>query len=175
VVVKKSTPPTGGKFKKGTSGNPSGRPLGSRNKATLLAEQLLDAEAEQLIAQVLTPAKKGNMQALRLCIERLIPVRKERLIQLDLPPARNLEEIAARCQSILAAVGEGRITPGEAQTVSETLSNHAHLLEAVNTQQSIKRNEAYNQAYKEKQEKRQRDEQSRLERLFNGTIQPAKA
>ena len=31
-----------GKFKKGTSGNPSGRPIGSRNRATLLAEQLLE-------------------------------------------------------------------------------------------------------------------------------------
>jgi hypothetical protein len=66
---------TRGQLKKGTSGNPSGRPAGSRNLATLLAEQLLEHEAEPLIRQVVNLAKKGNIHALRLCIEGLIPVR----------------------------------------------------------------------------------------------------
>ena len=39
-----------GQFAEGTSGNPSGRPAGSRNKATLLMEALLEGEAEQLTA-----------------------------------------------------------------------------------------------------------------------------
>ena len=150
-------PSTGGKFKKGKSGNPFGRPLGSRNKATLLAEQLLEGEGKELLGQVITLAKKGNIQALRLCIERLVPVRKERPIQLDLPPAQNIEEIAASSSSILAAVGEGRITPGEAQAVSQILSTHTRLLKAVDVQQRNKANEPYLRAQRERNERYHRE------------------
>ena len=77
----------------------------------LLAEQLLEGEAEQLTRKVINLAKKGNIHALRLCLERLIPVRKERSIELDLQPVHNAQDIAAAIQSILAAAGQGRITP----------------------------------------------------------------
>ena len=163
MVVNKSTPPTGGKFKKGTSGNPSGRPLGSRNKATLLAEQLLDGEAEQLTRQVVNLAKKGNIQALRLCLERLIPIRKERSIELDLPPARNVAEIAASYQSILAAAGEGRITPGEALALSAILSSHARVLESVGWEHRIERLEAF----KSQIEQYRREQWTAVERFTN--------
>src|ERR1017187_5307884 len=108
-----------GKFTKGTSGNPSGRPAGSRNKATLVAEQLLDGESEQLIRKAVSLAKSGNVHALRLCLERVIPIRKERSIDLELPPAQTPQELAANYQRVLSAIGEGRITPGEAQVLTE--------------------------------------------------------
>jgi hypothetical protein len=64
-------------FKKGQSGNPSGRPPGSRNKSTLAAEALLDGEAETLTRKAIEEAKAGNMIALRLCLERIVPPRKD--------------------------------------------------------------------------------------------------
>ena len=109
-----------GQFKKGASGNPSGRPPGSRNRATLLAEHLLEGESEQLVSKAIKLAKKGNVHALRLCLERLLPIRKERTIALELPPAQNPQELTANLQRILAAVGEGRITPVEAQILTES-------------------------------------------------------
>lgn len=42
-----------GKWPKGHSGNPAGRPLRSRNKATLLMEAMLEGEAEQLIRKAI--------------------------------------------------------------------------------------------------------------------------
>lgn len=126
-----------GLFRKGTSGNPSGRPIGSRNQATLLAEQLLEGESEQLIRQAITMAKKGNTHALRLCLERVIPIRKERSIELELPPAKNALELAANLQCILAAVGEGKITPGEAQILTEVLRSQAHLFEAADMERRL--------------------------------------
>jgi len=39
-------------FKPGRSGNPNGRPAGSRNKATLAIESLLEGEAEALARKV---------------------------------------------------------------------------------------------------------------------------
>ena len=126
-----------GKFTKGTSGNPSGRPAGSRNKATLVAEQLLDGESEQLIRKAVSLAKSGNVHALRLCLERVIPIRKERSIDLELPPAQTPQELAANYQRVLSAIGEGRITPGEAQVLTEILSSQARLFESVELERRL--------------------------------------
>ena len=135
---------TRGKFKKGTSGNPSGRPIGSRNKATLLAEQLLEGEAEELIRKTVELAKKGNIQALRFCLDRVLPIRKERLLELELPPAKNAPELAANFRRVLAAVGEGQITPAEAQSITELLNSQARALELVEMELRVQTLEDHN-------------------------------
>jgi|SRR6476469_5365777 len=59
-------------------GNP-GRPKGSRNKSTLAAEALLEGEAEVLTRRAVERALQGDIQALRLCLDRLSwNVRQER-------------------------------------------------------------------------------------------------
>jgi hypothetical protein len=66
------------KFMKGQSGNPSGKPKGCRNATTILFDELLKANAKELIEKALEMAKGGDGPALRLCIERLAPARKDR-------------------------------------------------------------------------------------------------
>jgi len=65
-------------FKQGQSGNPSGRPVGARNRATLAMESLLDGEAEAITSKAIELAKKGDGPALRLCMERIMPARRDR-------------------------------------------------------------------------------------------------
>ena len=62
-------------FEKGESGNPAGRPRGSRNRATLLMEGLLADDAEAIGRKAIEMAKQGDMAAIRLCMDRLAPVR----------------------------------------------------------------------------------------------------
>jgi len=62
-----------GQFSKRTSGNPAGRPPGSRNRAALLMESMLEDAAEELTSKVIEMASNGDISALRLCFERLFP------------------------------------------------------------------------------------------------------
>lgn len=76
---------TTGQYSKGTSGNPAGRPAGSRNKSTLLSEEMLEGQAAAIVQKAIDLALKGDTTALRLCLERISSPRKERLIELPLP------------------------------------------------------------------------------------------
>lgn len=60
-------------FKKGKSGHPKGRPPGSRHKATLAPLALLEGEASMLTRRAIDAALGGDMVALRLCLERIVP------------------------------------------------------------------------------------------------------
>jgi hypothetical protein len=65
-------------FKPGKSGNPSGKPKGARNKTTVAMEKLLDDDAATITSKAIELAKNGDLTALRLCLERIIPPRKDR-------------------------------------------------------------------------------------------------
>ena len=60
-----------GQWSKGVSGNPTGRPRGSRNRSTLAMEALLEDGAEQLINKAMKMALAGDTAALRICLERI--------------------------------------------------------------------------------------------------------
>jgi len=100
------------KFKPGQSGNPRGRPKGSLNKATLASQALLEGEAEVLTRKVVELAKEGNPLALRFCLERLLPPRKDRPINFTLPKIKSAADLPQASLAILEAVSQGEITPG---------------------------------------------------------------
>ena len=60
------------KFLKGCSGNPAGRPLGSKNKCTQFRE-LLEDDLPALVSVLRDKALDGDMNAMRLVLERLVP------------------------------------------------------------------------------------------------------
>jgi len=119
-----------GRWKKGISGNKAGRPVGSRNYAALLIEQLLEGEAEALIRKAIELGKNGNIQALRFCLELLVPVRRERSVELEIRPSENGEDVPLNFRDILENVAQGRITPAEGESLANILTNHLRTLEA---------------------------------------------
>ena len=60
------------KFTKGQSGNPAGRPVGSKNKSTQFRE-LLEDYLPALASVLRDKALEGDMNAMRLLLERLVP------------------------------------------------------------------------------------------------------
>ena len=98
----------GHRFRKGQSGNPRGKLKGTRNRATRLAEALLEDEAVGLVRQVIDLAKAGDITALRLCLERLIPRRVERAIEFELPPISEPKDAVGRAVADRAGRGMRR-------------------------------------------------------------------
>jgi len=125
------------KFKTGQSGNPGGRPKGSLNKATLATQALLDGEAEALTRKVVELAKDGNPVALRLCLERLLPPRRDRPINIALPKVEEVGDLPKALGAILEAVAQGEITPGEGQTLTAMLDAYRKGLETANLEARI--------------------------------------
>jgi len=119
----------GGPFEKGQSGNPAGRPQGSRNKATLAIEALLDGEADKLTRKAVDLALNGDTTALRLCLERLCPPRRERPVSFELPPITAPADAVEAMSALLAAVAQGEVTPGEAQTIATVIEAQRRVIE----------------------------------------------
>lgn len=114
-----------GRFK---PGNP-GKPRGSRSRVTLAAEALLEGEAEGLTRKAIEMALEGDTVALRLCLERLVPPRKERPIAIDLPAITGAKDHPAVIASIFDAVAAGDLTAAEAQALSAVLEQHRRAVE----------------------------------------------
>lgn len=74
-----------GRFKKGKSDNPRGKPKGARHKASLMAEMLFESGIKMVCEQVLIQTQKGNLHAAKIILDRLLPPRKDRLIKFELP------------------------------------------------------------------------------------------
>lgn len=106
-----------GRFRTGVSGNPSGRPKGSRNRSTLLAEALLESESEALMRKAIDLAKGGDPTALRLCIERLVPRRVETSIDFELPAIREAKDAVLALSCIIEAVARGELTARESESL----------------------------------------------------------
>jgi hypothetical protein len=101
------------KWGKGTSGNPAGRPRGSRNKVTVLVEQLLENQAEELVQKAIASALEGDPHTLRLFIDRLVPRCKEPAIQFELGPTKTLDQVKAAMSNLLEAIASGQVRPDQ--------------------------------------------------------------
>src|SRR5215467_16106204 len=118
------------KFRKGQSGNPNGKPKGCRNATTILFDELLKSNATELIEKVIEMAKDGDGPALRLCIERLAPARKDRPVWFDLPEMKEARGAVNASAAIVAAVAAGHLTPSEAAELSKVVDGYARTLQA---------------------------------------------
>lgn len=114
VNTEKNQKPHAGRFRPGVSGNPKGKPKGSRHRSTLIAEQLIDGASEAILSKCVELAKAGDAVALRLCVERLVP-RRSSVVALDLPAIARAADVAAGFSAILAAAASGQISLGEAK------------------------------------------------------------
>lgn len=126
----------------GQSGNPSGRPLGCRNKASIAADALLDGEAEALTRRAIELAHAGDASALRLCVERISPKRKSRPIDLPMPEISTLEDVDAAVNVVFRALAEGQIEVDQSGALLNILAEKRKTLESLELERRVRALEA---------------------------------
>jgi hypothetical protein len=105
------------------SGNP-GRPRGSLSKATLIAQAVLDGEAGTIARKAVELALAGDLQALKLCMDRLLPSRRERTVRFELPPITSATSAGEAAAALLGATSRGELTPGEANSMLQLVEGY---------------------------------------------------
>lgn len=114
-----------GRFAQGNKG----KPRGTRHRATQAVETLLQGEAESLTRAAIDAALGGDVTALRLCLDRIAPARKDPPVQFDLPAIESVDDVAGAGSALLAAVAAGEVSPSEAASIGGLLASHARILE----------------------------------------------
>ena len=114
------------------SRQPAGRPRGSKNRATLAAQALLDGEAEALTRKAVELAMQGNALALKLCLDRISGPRRERAVAFALPAIETAEDLAAAMTAIADATAAGELTPAEAFDLARVAERFLPVIEARN-------------------------------------------
>lgn len=106
-----------------------GRPKGARNRATMAAETLLEGQAEALTQKAIELALGGDINALRLCLDRLLPPRRDRVIAIPLPPITDAADVPAAIGAVIDEMADGHISPSEALTVVGLIETYRQALE----------------------------------------------
>ncbi|MEG8032667.1 hypothetical protein QP179_14220 [Sphingomonas aurantiaca] len=107
----------------------AGKPKGARHRTTLAIEALLEGQHQALTQAAIDKALAGDPTALKLCLDRLAPARRDAPVSFEMPPIKTVADTVAASSAVLAAVAAGDVTPDEGGRVMALLSAHRGILE----------------------------------------------
>lgn len=122
-----------GQFQPGASGNPQGRPPGTSNLAALRA--MLRPHVPGLLTQLVILAQAGDVTAIRLVLDRVLPPLRAQDEAVSLPALTG--SLTDQGSAILAAMASGNVTPQQAGELLSAISTQARLIEATELEQRI--------------------------------------
>ena len=114
-----------------------GKPKGARHATTRAVEELLEGQAEVLTQKAIDRALEGDMTALRLCIDRIAPARKDAPVSFDLPSMQSAQDAVQAAEAVLSAVSDGEITPLEGAAVMGLVEQYRRTLELTEFEKRI--------------------------------------
>ncbi len=115
----------------------SGRPRGARHRITRAVEELLEGQSEGITQKAVEMALGGDSTALRLCLERIAPTRKDAPVSFDLPPIKTAQDASEAAQAVIKAVSQGEVTPLEGATVMGLVEQFRRVLETTELEKRI--------------------------------------
>ncbi|MEJ1367982.1 MAG: DUF5681 domain-containing protein [Candidatus Sedimenticola sp. (ex Thyasira tokunagai)] len=114
-------------FKPGQSGNPGGRPKGKSKVAQL--RSLLEPSVPDLVAKAIEMAMAGDVAALRLCLERVLPPLKAMDSPVQIEGLSGSLGLSEQGGTVINAMANGSISPTEAATLLKALADQAKIVE----------------------------------------------
>ncbi len=127
-----------GRFAPGQSGNPQGRIPGSRNRATLAAESLMEGEAEALSGKAVALALGGDSRALKLCVERILPPLKSRIFTMELPAIQTPADVSAAITKVIEATTTGQIDADQARALTTLIEMKRKSIETIELEDRLR-------------------------------------
>ena len=125
------------KFQPGQSGNPAGRPRGSRNRRKIASERLFDEAAERLTETLIKLAQDGHPLALRLAMDRICPT-KDRPVAFALPALATAADAVAAMGTVVQGVADGDLTPRDAAQLATVIQAYARTLSTAELEHQLK-------------------------------------
>ena len=126
----------------GASGNPAGRPKGARNRTTVAVEEILDGEADALARKAIALALAGDTVALRLCLERIAPAKRERPTPFTLPKLETAADAVQASAALVEAVAAGELTTAQAAELGKLVESYIKAIEVTDVIERLERLEA---------------------------------
>jgi hypothetical protein len=124
-------------FEPGQSGNPNGRPKGSRNRVTQALENLIHGQAEALGEKAVELALNGEVSMLRALISTLVPTRRDRTVEFELPKIETVGDARKASSAVLTACAAGEISPSEASEIMRLISSHVETIKVAELEERI--------------------------------------
>jgi hypothetical protein len=112
------------KFEKGQSGNPKGR-TPAHITVTKVRKGLAD-DLPDILNKLIELAKGGDVQAIKLVLERVCPALKPQAVPINLP---FVESLAGQGNEIIKATMSGKIPPDIGSQLITALANQGKLIE----------------------------------------------
>ena len=131
-----------GRFVRGRSGNPAGRPRGCLDHVNRAAQILLAGEGAALTRRAIELALDGDPAAMRLCLERVLGPCRERAVEFVMPPITSAADLATAMSAVAAATAQGAITPREAMQLGHVVEAYVRAIEATEFERRLKALEA---------------------------------
>jgi predicted metal-dependent hydrolase len=122
-------------FERGQSGNPAGRPKGSRNRATLAAQALFDGGAEAIAQKAQEMALGGDRNMIALFVKQIL--RQERPISFELGELRTADDATRQSRVLLEQVAAGEISLAEAERAMALIEKFLATLDAADFEQRL--------------------------------------
>lgn len=121
--------PRGRPFEHGNKAG-RGRPKGSPNKPVDdQGQEMMGRYSRHLTGKLIEVAIKGNVPALRACMDRVSPARRGVLVRLPLGKIRTAQDVRNAAERVIRAVGRGQLTTGEAEQLLSLLERHSKIIE----------------------------------------------
>jgi hypothetical protein len=114
-----------------------GRPAGSRNKSTMALQSMLDQHGETIVKKAALMAIQGDPTALRLCLERLLPPRRNSPVRFKLPPINSAADVARAILKVIQGVANGKLAPAEGEKITALLESVQRIIESVDLEKRV--------------------------------------